>query len=484
MGKNLLFAGWSSIDITPAKKVLLYGQYHERISEGVHDPLYATALAIESKTEEGKPLDYAIIISCDIIGVEKIIIEKLRDRLNGKIRNFDTNKILISAIHTHTAPCVLNEDPDKLNWTEWKKLRNEEFMSPLEYQEFLIGRLEELAVKSWENRKPAKMSIELGHAVVGHCRRVVYDDRAIMYGSVNTANFIGLESPSDHGVELMYFWDMEDKLTGVVVNVACPAQVVELMCVISADYFGAARRKIKEKISDDIYVLPQISPAGDQSPRDLIRRGKSENIMFNDFEGMEELGLRVADAVIRQYESARQKAQCDPTLRHIVSNIYLPIRKVTQGEIEKAENGYNEIMKNYTSEKEVLGEDLAKLVDCRAVILRGEIQETAPLFKVELHAVRLGDAVFVTNPFELFIEYGFRIKARSKAKQTFAIQLSGGNGGYLPTRMAIEGGSYGANVANGTVGPEGGDLLVEYSVAAINRLWGEQGYTEKWSLGN
>ena len=55
MGKNLLFAGWSSIDITPAKKVLLYGQYHERISEGVHDPLYATALAIESKTEEGMP---------------------------------------------------------------------------------------------------------------------------------------------------------------------------------------------------------------------------------------------------------------------------------------------------------------------------------------------------------------------------------------------------------------------------------------------
>jgi len=102
---------------------------------------------------------------------------------------------------------------------------------------------------------------------------------------------------------------------------------------------------------------------------------------------------------------------------------------------------------------------------------------------MELHAIRLGDAAFVTNPFELYIEYGLRIKARSKAKQTFAIQLSCGSGAYLPTRQAISGGSYGANVSNGIVGPEGGDLLVEYSVMAINRLWGEKGYLENWRFG-
>ncbi|NSW89610.1 MAG: hypothetical protein HPY74_02820 [Firmicutes bacterium] len=50
------------MDIAPAKKVSLQGQYHERISEGVHDPIFATALAIESKSTEGSSLDQAIMI--------------------------------------------------------------------------------------------------------------------------------------------------------------------------------------------------------------------------------------------------------------------------------------------------------------------------------------------------------------------------------------------------------------------------------------
>ncbi len=478
MGKNVLLVGWSSVDITPAKKVSLQGQFHERISEGVHDSLYATALAIESRNDDGSSLDQAVMISCDIVGIQKILLDKLRERLEGKINSLNVSKILMFATHTHTAPCVVDDSFDRLNWTEWKKLSKDEYMHPNEYLEFLVERLEQVVIEAWNNRKPSKVSIELGHAVVGHCRRTVFDDRAVMYASPDTANFVTLEGPSDHGVELMYFWDMKDKLTGVIVNVACPTQVVEGMNVISADYFGAARRQIKERISEDIYVLPQIAPAGDQSPRDLIRRGKSENNMTNSFEGMEELGSRVADAVVKKLESARKKAQSDLTFNHSVEDIYLPIRKVTQGEVEWAQKNYNELMKNYNSEEEVQGRDLVKLVDYRAVLLREKAQEKASFYKIELHAIRLGDAAFITNPFELYIEYGLRIKARSKAKQTFAIQLSCGSGAYLPTKQALAGGSYGANVSNGIVGPESGDLLVEHSVVAVNRFWGEKGYIE------
>jgi len=478
MFNNTLYTGWSMIDITPTKRVSLQGQYHERISEGVHDPLYATALAIVSKNEDGSINEQAVMISCDLLGIQEILLKKLRERLYGKIKNLDVNKILAFAIHTHTAPGISSKLFEKRNWNEWKKLSKEEYMLPEEYLEFLVERLENVVTEAWNNLQPSKVSIELGHAVVGHCRRVVFDDRVIMYASPDTTNFVRLEGPSDHGVELMYIWDIEDKLTGVIVNVACPAQVVEGMKVISADYFGAARRQIKEKISPDVYVLPQIAPAGDQSPRDLIRRGKSENNMTNNFEGMEELGSRVAEAVIKEYESARRKAQSNLIFNHSVENIFLPLRKVTQGEVEWAQREYNNIMKIYKSEKEIRSGDLVRLVNCQAVLERKELQEKAGFYKVELHAIRLGDAAFITNPFELYIEYGLRIKARSKAKQTFAIQLSCGSGGYLPTKQAILGGSYGANVSNGLVGPEGGDLLVEHSVAAINRFWGDIGYVE------
>ena len=51
---------------------------------------------------------------------------------------------------------------------------------------------------------------------------------------------------------------------------------------------------------------------------------------------------------------------------------------------------------------------------------------------MELHVIRLGDVAIATNVFELFTEFGIQIKARSRAIQTFVIQLAG-PGSYLPT---------------------------------------------------
>src|SRR5690606_27535549 len=56
-----------------------------------------------------------------------------------------------------------------------------------------------------------------------------------------------------------------------------------------------------------------------------------------------------------------------------------------------------------------------------------------PFYPIELHSIRLGDVAFANNPFELYVNYGFQITAKSKAKQVFVVQLSGNNGGYLPT---------------------------------------------------
>ena len=78
MYSNTLLVGWSSVDITPSRKVSIQGQYHERISEGVHDPIYATALAIESK-EMDLQNEHALMISCDLVGIEKVMLDKLRE---------------------------------------------------------------------------------------------------------------------------------------------------------------------------------------------------------------------------------------------------------------------------------------------------------------------------------------------------------------------------------------------------------------------
>ena len=97
-----------------------------------------------------------------------------------------------------------------------------------------------------------------------------------------------------------------------------------------------------------------------------------------------------------------------------------------------------------------------------------------PRFDAEVHVVRLGDVAICTNPFELYTDYGIRIKARSKAVQTFVVELTGGPGDgspYLPTEAAVRGGGYSAIAPSCNVGPEGGQILVERTVEAINAMW-------------
>ncbi len=95
--------------------------------------------------------------------------------------------------------------------------------------------------------------------------------------------------------------------------------------------------------------------------------------------------------------------------------------------------------------------------------------ETDSIKPIEFHVIRLGDIAIATNPFELYIDYGIRIKARSKAVLTLLVQLSCQNNGYLPTERGVKGGGYSANKF--VVGPKGGQVLVNETVKTIDELW-------------
>ncbi|MES0447276.1 MAG: hypothetical protein ABUJ92_12095, partial [Desulfobacterales bacterium] len=72
--------------------------------------------------------------------------------------------------------------------------------------------------------------------------------------------------------------------------------------------------------------------------------------------------------------------------------------------------------------------------------------------------------------FELFTDYGIRMQARSKALQTFTIQLVG-PGHYVPTKKAVHGGGYSAIPQSCPLGPEGGQILVDRTVDLVDELF-------------
>jgi hypothetical protein len=454
-----LWVGAATVNITPDKPVALDGHRNLRISNKVESPLSATALALESR-EGDKVVDQAILVSCDVVAIRAGILDKVRENVKSRLPDFELNKLLLSATHTHNAPVTVEG-----RYT----LPESGVMPPAAYVEFMTAAIGDAIVTSWQQRRKGALGWGQAHAVVAQNRRALYaNGTAQMYGDTNTQDFRGLEGYEDHNLDVLFFWDEQNRLIATAINVPCPAQEAEGGQSIHADYWHPVRETLRQRHGQDLAVLGWIGAAGDQSPRRLY--GKAIDDRMRRLRGLtrlEEISRRIVNGWEEAYEAAQKDIRHDATLQHRVQRIELPHRKVTDTEVAEARAAAAKY-----------ADDPAQLWNYRwyqAVVERHQAQQagTEPPYTMELHALRLLDVAVTTNEFELYTDYGVQIKARSPAVQTFVIQLATGSGGYLPTERAVRGGGYGAVIQSSRVGPEGGQVLVDRTVAELNALWSQ-----------
>ena len=485
--------GWAEESIVPDKRAMLPGQMYERISDHVESEITVTAMAVESGAEK------AIIVSCDIIKVSDALMRKAREKLARMCKDVPPEAVIIGATHTHTSLSyiegesadeeILNEFlPEERKYTPIVRADND-VMSRAEALELISEKTAMAAAKAWDSRKKAMYSHAFGRAAVGFCRRAVYDDgSAEMWGDTNTANFVSLEGGNDSGVEIVYTFDEHKKLTGVIANVACPAQILEHKSFISSDYWGKVKEYIRRELGEGIYLLALCGAAGDQCPRDLVRwvnsdepvkdpnisrpnyiERKADPSMF-DLSGCRLAGRRIANEIIGLYYEANDITS-DAEFIHKSFVMDLQLRKASKTEYEHAVREI-EYYVNKNKDKAVFDyKDKAAVYVHVGVINRYRRQQNEETVPVEAHIIRLGDIAIATNPFELFLDYGNRIRARSHAKQTFIMQLACGGYAYLPTEKAECGGHYSAYITSGHVGHEGGDMLVRKTIDEINKMF-------------
>ena len=209
----------------------------------------------------------------------------------------------------------------------------------------ILDKTSEAIHTAWNNRKPAGISRQIGYAVTGHNRRVEYaNGHTEMYGAPTGPISRAWKGATTRALTCSFAGIWTKKLTGIIMNVTCPAQVTEAKYYISSDYWGELRKEIAKRFPGNVYILTQCGAAGDLSPRDLPRGYKSGEPNMWDVPGAVEIGKRLIHTIDVAYPQAQESIQTEVPFRHVVREIEVPSRRYSEAEYLEAVKTANEIL--------------------------------------------------------------------------------------------------------------------------------------------
>lgn len=436
-----LRAGAAAREITPTSPAFLVGYPHvPRVSEGVHDPLWAAALYLNDGESE------LLLIGLDILFITRETARACR-RSIAERTGIPEGNILISASHTHSGP-VTREQPF------W---RHDSVASPPDpgYMARFESQIVAAGIAAKANAEPACLAVTMADATG------VGGNRLTKNGVADPeVGILAVRRARDHSflaVDLVYSMH--------------PTVIHEDTRLVTADFPGYARARIGGRLGNPT-VIYHTGPAGDQSPR--------YHVVGQTFAEAERLGSRLGDAVVAAVESLPADSFSDRVrlgaAREIVS---LPLRQflpVTEAEaaLRNATETFERLRREgaphgpvRTAECVVFGAEEA-LRFARARTDNRFEQWCAGRTDAEVQVLRIGDACWVGLPGELFVEYGLEIKRRSPLR-TFVVSLANGElQGYIVTPAAAQAGGYEA--AAGIFRPEAGAVMVEAALRLVGRM--------------
>ena len=439
-----LRAGTATIDITPAlgtdpaTKIYLSG-YVARIghADGVHDPLYARALALSDGTH------HTILVVCDLLGLEAGFSADIRREIRREIATITgtpANAVMLACTHTHSGPAtlVLHEcgevSPDYL-----QALRSQ-----------LIGVAE---------RATASM-----HAV-----RLDTGSAALPEGAYNRR---GDGGDIDTEVSVAWLRDMDGETVAHLINYGChPVVMGADNRWISADYPGALVRALEAGSGGTAFFLT--GACGNVDP---VRRGS--------FEDVEWLGQALADVVgqtlanIEDRSSGPMGAGKVAAMTSASEVLTLPLQPMpsTAQLMHHREQHLQNLAEIGASEETVEAKiQRAMLAWADETLAHVQSGATPSAIAARVQVIRVGNLVLVGVPGELFSGLGRQIKEALPGCLAFIVGYANGDAGYIPDRAAYDVGGYEVTDAYRYYGypsalaPEAGEMIVRTSV----RLAGE-----------
>jgi len=406
------------------------------VSTGVHDDLHARSLVIEDG-------DTALVLmSVSVINIGRKNLEEIRAGIN-KQTGISEHNIIISATHTHSGPAIEEQGP---------------------YRDFFVERCIQSAIEAWNSRIPGRVGVSSTEVL-----ELGRNDRRLEYGGLHP----------DPEVAILKVEDAKGRLLGVAFNYGCHPSALDLHNLeFTEDWPYYAIQGLKEKFGREVWVAYFQSAQGDIKVGYTAEHSAiGAEMPIRNFWYAELKGRQMSEAVLKTLPEIATSPSL--ILKATYGFFDYPRRDTYPLTLKEAKQKYEEAKTRLEEMEKKAGMIGKRVLDkyrveeflARLAFNTARWVEThthpEPL-SLEQQAVRIGDAVFVTFPVEVFSEIGLKVKQQSPFEKTFVIGLASGHGGYIPTAAEFLEGGYA--VVMTTFSPECEKVCIDASLELIERL--------------
>lgn len=439
----MLTAGFSKVCISPPIGAPLAGfAARHGMCEGIHDDLFSRALVIE---KDGNAVAF---VSLDVLAVSSEFVERVRENIQRRT-GIKSDAIMIAATHTHAGPVTI------------RTFFNPDGTLDKDYMERLSKAVEDSVAQAFDNKFSARIGVGSGFiSGIGVNRRT--PDK----------------QPIDEEIGIIKVEDLQGNTQAVFINYACHPTVLgsnNLLATGDFPYFTV--KKIEQNTGGFAMFVNgtqgniSMGHSSELSAIGIITPGRT-------FEHAEELGNKLADAALKVLPLIETSDSA--TISAVKIPFPLPLKKYPpSSETAQAMQKAEEHLQSLDANGERNADELDKLLRAKSAALYASIENfyaretekfTDRVMEIELQGIRIGEAVFVAVPAEVFVEIGLQLKKRAPQK-TYIVGIANGYIGYLPTSEAYQSGGY--EVVSARCSAETHELLIDQTIELEKQLFGE-----------
>ncbi len=421
-------AGFAERDITPEIGMEAPGGYGKAYHKSLHDPCKVRAAVF------GEGSARVAIVGIDALFIRRPTVLAIRREIQEKC-GIAPEAVMIAASHSHAAGPVgffLPGEFDDASPLVKSLVYDKTVTAHPEYLACVQREIVAAVVAADEAKVPARAAAGFGRdeQAAFNRRFRMRDGISMTHPGQGNPDIVEPAGPIDPQVGVLGAWNNDGQFLGCVVNFACHGTTGP--GGISADWIYYLEKTIRGLMGDQAVVVFVPGMAGDvtqvdnRSPYQIKQFGEVSARYVGGRVGAEAVKTLVA---VEQAAGPLAPVGAESQVLKINRRAPKPERVASALELVAQEPGKVDATE-WTFAKET-------------VVLDARVKKE-PVADVEVQAVQVGPAVFLSCPAEYFCQYGLDIKAGSKFPFTFPVSLANGCVGYVPTEEALgpKGGGY------------------------------------------